>query len=237
MGGGFCIHPASGFAWQYSSLSRHLRPGLALVGLQSPRPDGAIARCADMDAVCERHLANLRRMQPQGPYHLIGYSLGGTVAQAMAARLRQQGEEVAFLGLLDTYPPEGEDWNGPTEDEAKAEVAREQEQFMSATEDAADAFMLREKTEMFGHIVANYQDAVRLLSQARTPRYDGAATLFVARRTLPEGMDVRETWRPHLADLNVHELDCSHEDIVSRQSLETLGPLLDGILKEVGSLG
>lgn len=233
----FCIHPASGFAWQYSGLSRHLRPGLALVGLQSPRPDGAIARCADMDEVCERHLANLRRVQPQGPYHLIGYSLGGTVAQALAARLRQQGEEVAFLGLLDTYPPEGQDWNGPTEDEAKAEVAREQEQFMSATEDAADAFMLREKTEMFGHIVANYQDAVRLLSQARTPRYDGEATLFVARRTLPEGMDVRETWRLHLAGLNVHELDCAHEDIVSPQSLEALGPLLDGILKEVDSLG
>ncbi|MEN2424434.1 thioesterase domain-containing protein, partial [Chromobacterium vaccinii] len=77
------------------------------MGLQSPRPDGAIARCADMDEVCDRHLANLRRMQPQGPYHLIGYSLGGTVAQALAARLRQQGEEVAFLGLLDTYPPEG----------------------------------------------------------------------------------------------------------------------------------
>ncbi|WP_230623729.1 amino acid adenylation domain-containing protein [Chromobacterium violaceum] len=233
----FCIHPASGFAWQYSGLSRHLRPGLALVGLQSPRPDGAIARCAHMDEVCERHLANLRRIQPQGPYHLIGYSLGGTVAQALAAKLRQQGEEVAFLGLLDTYPPEGQDWNGPTEEEAKAEVAREQEQFMSATEDAADAFMLREKTEMFGHIVANYQDAVRLLSQARTPRYDGESTLFVARRTLPEGMDVRETWRPHLAGLTVHELDCAHEDIVSPQSLETLGPLLDGILKDVDSLG
>nr|WP_269212225.1 non-ribosomal peptide synthetase [Chromobacterium piscinae] len=233
----FCIHPASGFAWQYSGLSRHLRQGLALVGLQSPRPDGAIARCADMDEVCDRHLANLRRIQPQGPYHLIGYSLGGTVAQALAAKLRQQGEEVAFLGLLDTYPPEGQDWNGPTEEEAKAEVAREQEQFMSATEDAADAFMLREKTEMFGHIVANYQDAVRLLSQARTPRYDGEATLFVARRTLPDGMDVRETWRPHLAGLSVHELDCAHEDIVSPQSLETLGPLLDGILEEVSSLG
>lgn len=97
--------------------------------------------------------------------------------------------------------------------------------------------MRREKTEMFGHIVANYQDAVRLLSQARTPRYDGEATLFVARRTLPDGMDVRETWRPHLAGLTVHELDCAHEDIVSPQSLETLGPLLDGILKEVDSLG
>ncbi|MEN3810128.1 amino acid adenylation domain-containing protein [Chromobacterium piscinae] len=233
----FCIHPASGFAWQYSGLSRYLRQGLALVGLQSPRPDGAIARCADMDEVCDRHLANLRRIQPQGPYHLIGYSLGGTVAQALAAKLWQQGEEVAFLGLLDTYPSEGQDWNGPTEEEAKAEVAREQEQFMSATEDAADAFMLREKTEMFGHIVANYQDAVRLLSQARTPRYDGEATLFVARRTLPDGMDVRETWRPHLAGLSVHELDCAHEDIVSPQSLETLGPLLDGILEEVSSLG
>ncbi|QDQ27202.1 amino acid adenylation domain-containing protein [Chitinimonas arctica] len=233
----FCIHPASGFAWQYSGFSRYLPAHLPLVGLQSPRPHGAIAASADMVAVCEQHLATLRTIQPHGPYHLVGYSLGGTVAQALAARLQALGEEVAFLGLFDTYPPEGQDWSGPTEEEARAEVAREQEQFMTATEAAADAFMLREKTEMFGHIVANYQDAVRLLSQAGTPRFAGEAVLFVAKRTLPAGMDVQQTWAPFVDRLVTHELDCAHEDIVSPESLEVLGPLLRKVLEEVPTLG
>ncbi len=84
----FCIHPASGFAWQYAGLARYLPPHLPLIGLQSPRPSGAIAASVDMDAVCERHLATLRRAQHEGPYRLLGYSLGGTVAQGIAARLR-----------------------------------------------------------------------------------------------------------------------------------------------------
>ncbi|KAF0812621.1 Linear gramicidin synthase subunit B [Andreprevotia sp. IGB-42] len=227
----FCIHPASGFAWQYSGLSRYLPPQLPLIGLQSPRPDGAIAASADMAAVCEQHLAALRRIQPHGPYHLVGYSLGGTVAQGLAARLSAQGEEVAFLGLFDTYPPEGQDWSGPTEDEARAEVDREREQFMDAAEEATDSFMENEKAQMFGHIMANYQDAVRLLSAARTQRFAGKATLFVAERTLPAGWDVEGCWAPHLDGLTVHRFDCAHEDILSPESLQTLGPVLAQALR------
>ncbi|QNM94856.1 amino acid adenylation domain-containing protein [Chitinimonas koreensis] len=233
----FCIHPASGFAWQYSAFARHLPAELPLVGLQSPRPHGAIAASADLDAMCGQHLATLRRIQPEGPYHLVGYSLGGTIAQGLAARLREAGEEVAFLGLFDTYPPEGQDWSGPTEEEARSEVDREQAQFMAATEEAADEFMLREKTEMFGHIVANYQDAVRILSQARTRRFDGEATLFVASRTLPAGWDPRGSWADYLGGLEVHELDCAHEDILDPATLETLGPLLRERLARVATLG
>ncbi len=159
------------------------------------------------------------------------------MAQGLAARLQAEGETVAFLGLLDTYPPEGQDWSGPTEEEAKSEVAREQAQFMAATEEAADEFMLREKTEMFGHIVANYQDAVRLLSQASTQRFEGEAVLFVAKRTLPQGMDVQQTWAPFVAGLQVREFDCAHEDIVSPASLEALGPCLAQLLGGIDSLG
>lgn len=220
----FCIHPASGFAWQYAGLARYLPQGLALVGLQSPRPDGAIAASADMDALCERHLQTVRRLQPQGPYRLLGYSLGGTVAQGIAARLRAQGETVEFLGLLDTYPPEGQDWSGPTETEAQAEVAREQAQFLAAGDE--DEFQRAEKAQMFGAIVANYQDAVRLLAQARTPVCDAQATLFVATRTLPAGWDPRGSWSGRLDALQVYELDCAHEDILDPASLASLGPLL-----------
>lgn len=56
----------------------------------------------NLDAVCEHHLATLLSQQPHGPYYLLGYSLGGTLAQGIAARLHARGETVAFLGLLDT---------------------------------------------------------------------------------------------------------------------------------------
>ncbi|AJQ94735.1 amino acid adenylation domain-containing protein [Gynuella sunshinyii] len=228
----FCIHSASGFAWQYSALSRYLDTGYPMIGLQSPRPEGPIASAADMVAVCGQHLTELRAIQPHGPYRLIGYSLGGVIAHGLAARLQALGEEVAFLGLLDTYPPEGQDWNGPVEEEAEQEVQREQEQFMAGAGDHMDAFMEQEKASMFAEIVANYADSVRLLSKAHTPRFHGTATLFVATQTLPADMDIHASWEPYLDGLETHELDCSHEDILSPDSLPDLGPLLNAILNQ-----
>ena len=44
-------------------------------------------------------------MQPEGPYHLIGWSLGGTLAAMIAARLEADAQTVAFLGLIDPFIP------------------------------------------------------------------------------------------------------------------------------------
>ena len=227
----FCLHPASGFAWQYAGMLRYLGGDYPIIGLQSPRPDGVIAACASIDEMCERHLATMRSVQPHGPWYLLGYSLGGTLAHGIARRLRQQGEEVAFLGLLDTWPPDDQDWSGPSEEEARQEVAREQAEFMAASEEENDPLLRAEKTAMFSTIVANYRDAVKRLSSARSERYDGAATLFVASKTLPPGMDVQATWAPFVNTLAVHTLACEHADILSPASLEVLGPLLDRLLR------
>jgi len=56
--------------------------------------------------VAERYLAELRAVQPHGPYRLGGYSFGGNVAFEMALRLRAAGETVANLVLIDALPPE-----------------------------------------------------------------------------------------------------------------------------------
>ncbi|MBJ7222349.1 MULTISPECIES: non-ribosomal peptide synthetase [unclassified Brenneria] len=226
----FCIHPASGFAWQFSVLPRYLASRWAVIGLQSPRPEGPIARCATMDEVCEHHLVNLRRVQPHGPYHLMGYSLGGTVAQGIAARLQAQGETVAFLGLLDTYPPETQDWTASMDEKARQEVDNERDLFMAASAETVDLALERQKRSMFDDIEANYADSVRLLSQTRTARYQGEATLFVAKGSLPEGMDVQAVWAPYVRRLRVFELDCCHIDIISPASLARLGPLIDKVL-------
>jgi thioesterase domain-containing protein len=47
----------------------------------------------------------IRQTQPEGPYHLLGWSLGGTLAVMVATLLEAEGQEVAFLGLIDSFIP------------------------------------------------------------------------------------------------------------------------------------
>jgi thioesterase domain-containing protein/acyl carrier protein len=50
-------------------------------------------------------LEQVRALQPNGPYFLSGWSLGGIVAYEVAGRLAAMGESVAWLGLVDTPVP------------------------------------------------------------------------------------------------------------------------------------
>ena len=52
--------------------------------------------------MAEDYLNEIRKVQPQGPYFLGGFSGGGITAYEMAYQLKQQGEEVALLVFLDT---------------------------------------------------------------------------------------------------------------------------------------
>lgn len=235
----WCFYPGSGFAWQYAVLARHLRPGRAVIGLQSPRPQGLIARSRDMDELIDAQLSLMRQTQPHGPYDLLGYSLGGTVAYGVAARLRQQGESVRFLGLLDTYPAEVHDWSDPQGAEAALGAEREQtrvlDEAFAGGDEAAElhTLMQREKAAMLAQIFANYQDAVRLLARTRTPFYDGRVHVFVAERSLPDDIQPREAWIDRVGALVLHRLPaCSHEDILAPHTLQTLGPLIDRLLTQ-----
>ncbi|MEW7313920.1 enterobactin synthase subunit F [Buttiauxella gaviniae] len=223
----YCFHPASGFAWQFSVLQRYLDPRWSITGIQSPRPTGPMQQAENLAQVCETHLQTLRELQPHGPYYLMGYSLGGTLAQGIAARLEAAGEEVAFLGLLDTWPPETQNWaeKGANELDTAVldEINREREAFVAAQQGlASDA--------LFQAIEGNYGDAVRLLTTAQSTSFGGKATLFVAERTLPEGMDPQKTWAPWIGELEVFRLDCAHVDIISPKAFEEIGPVLQRVL-------
>ena len=223
----WCFHPASGFAWQFSVLARWLSPRWSITGIQSPRPEGPMASVDNLDQLCEQHLQTLLQQQPRGPYYLLGYSLGGTLAQGIAARLRARGEAVAFLGLLDTWPPETQNWsekeaNG-LDPQVLAEIDREREAFLAAQQGQASG-------ELFNAIEGNYADAVRLLTTAHSVKFDGKATLFVAEKTLTPGQDPQRAWAPWVTALDIYRQDCAHVDIISPQAFEAIGPVLKEIL-------
>ena len=157
----------------------------------------------------------------------MGYSLGGTLAQGIAARLEAAGEKVAFLGLLDTWPPETQNWaqKGANELDPAVldEINRERAAFVAAQQgQTSDA--------LFQAIEGNYGDAVRLLTTAQSVPFAGKATLFVAERTLPAGMDPQQTWAPWIGELEVFRLDCAHVDIISPNAFVEIGPVLQRVL-------
>ena len=227
----FCFHPASGFAWQFSVLQRYLDARWSVVGIQSPDASGPLNQAAHLDAVCDAHLATLRQQQPHGPYYFLGYSLGGTLAQGIAARLEALGEEVAFLGLLDTWPPETQNWDekrgeNQLDPAVLEEVNREREQFVAAQRQQAGEGL----EAMFDAIEANYASSVRLLATARSARFSGRATLFLATETQQPGQDARRAWAPYVGELEVRPLACAHVEIISPRMFEQIGPQLQQLL-------
>ncbi|NKY87955.1 amino acid adenylation domain-containing protein [Nocardia veterana] len=97
----FCIHPASGLAWCYRAFGEHLAAGRPIYGLQAPQIGGDVPGPRTFEEIAHRYVEQIRAVQPQGPYYLLGWSLGGQLAHAVAAELRSAGADVALLAVLD----------------------------------------------------------------------------------------------------------------------------------------
>ncbi|MEH8264148.1 amino acid adenylation domain-containing protein [Aeromonas veronii] len=101
----FCVHPAGGLGWCYAPLVPHLPGDMAVYALQARaicQPDAPLP--ASFDELALDYVTELRRQQSEGPYWLLGWSLGGMLVHRMAAMLQEQGQEVAMVLLLDAYP-------------------------------------------------------------------------------------------------------------------------------------
>ncbi|AKJ04229.1 non-ribosomal peptide synthase protein (TIGR01720 family)/amino acid adenylation domain-containing protein [Archangium gephyra] len=104
----FWVHPVGGNVLCYAELARHLGTGRPFHALQATGLDGSEAPLTRVEDMARRYLEQVRAVQPEGPYLLGGWSLGGTVAYEMARELRRQGQEVALLVLLDSFAPAGQ---------------------------------------------------------------------------------------------------------------------------------
>ncbi|OZI34733.1 hypothetical protein CAL29_14770 [Bordetella genomosp. 10] len=103
----FAIHPGYGFVSEYQDLAMHVAPDIQVYGLASPIHTETDWWPGRMSDVAQDYAARIRRVQPTGPYRLLGWSTGGNLAVAVARVFEAQGNQVAFLGVVDALasPP------------------------------------------------------------------------------------------------------------------------------------
>jgi len=112
----FFVHGAGGNVLLYRQLAHHLGSDYPFYGLQSEGLDGRQPYLTCVPDMAAHYLKQIRGLQPEGPYYLGGYCMGGTVAYEIAQGLREGGQAVNLLALLDTY-----NYDGLTQDRSLGE--------------------------------------------------------------------------------------------------------------------
>ncbi len=100
----FCVHGVGGNVIGYQPLAKHLGSDQPFHALQARGLDGQQEPLTRIEEMAALYVDEIRKVQPEGPYHLGGLSFGGIVAFEMAQQLTRAGQEVALVALFDTAP-------------------------------------------------------------------------------------------------------------------------------------
>jgi thioesterase domain-containing protein len=100
----FIAHGLGGSVMDFFQPVRHIATDHPIYGMQVRGIDGLDEPLERVEDMAEFYLDAIKKLQPRGPYILVGYSLGGLVVLEMAQRLLAHGEKVALVAMLDAYP-------------------------------------------------------------------------------------------------------------------------------------
>jgi len=101
----FCVHAGGANVLIYRPLARHLGLEQPVYALQARGLDGISEPLTSVDEMATHYIEEIRAVQPEGPYYLLGASFGGLVAFEMAHQLKAQGQDVGLLAMLNTNCP------------------------------------------------------------------------------------------------------------------------------------
>lgn len=239
----FCVHPAAGLSWAYSGLLTHLPADRPVYGLQSRGFTEPGASDLDVSDMAADYVSQIRSVQPAGPYHLLGWSFGGNVAHAMAVRLRADGEQVALLAVLDSYPVIPVPAATPLDAadpaslaELLASLGAEPASGRPVTLDDLAQLAADEDSPLHGVPTAAiaalpgiFTGNGNALLRHQTGVFDGDLQLFIAAAD-PHNADPA-AWHGHVAgSVETHPVACRQGDMLRPGPLATIGPVLAAYL-------
>ncbi|KAF7600495.1 MAG: non-ribosomal peptide synthetase [Candidatus Dactylopiibacterium carminicum] len=241
----FVIHPAGGIAWGYRHLAQALArpaqgPSRSVFGLQSPALAPGHPLPHDIDALAEEYARRALEVRPHGPIHLLGWSVGGIIAQAMAVALSRDGHEVGLVAMLDAYPSDA--WRAeaePTPAQALrallAVAGIDPDAHLDLTTQEEVVAFLRQGDSALGHlpvealegVVRVVTDTNRLIRQHHHQRHAGSLLHVRAGLDHADKPQLQAAlWQPYAQHLETLEIPMLHAHMTGPEASALIAPML-----------
>ena len=101
----FLVHPHGGTVFCYQALTAALGDQVTVFGIQCRGLEEGEMPLASIPEMAAEYIKDIRMAQPEGPYQIAGWSLGGPIAFEVARQLENAGSKVALLGIFDSAIP------------------------------------------------------------------------------------------------------------------------------------
>jgi amino acid adenylation domain-containing protein len=257
----FLVHPAGGDVMCYHALASHIDSRCAVVGIAFDMLPKSLAEFVPVETLAARYLTALRSRQPEGPYHLGGWSFGGLVAFEMARQLAASGVEAESLFIIDQAAPLANDV-APAEGTSLRDIVRKIELFTGReldireaeldgmSEDVTLEFILARMKQKglfpdyvvpaaFKNFIKAYDQHIQAAASYTPGRYDGPLTVLRATDKLPDHMtvpgdtaDAALGWQRFCeAPVQVHPVGGHHLSVVSPAHAPGLAETINAVLK------
>jgi acetoacetyl-CoA synthetase len=233
----FITHGMGGHLLEFFNLVREIETSRPIYGLQTRGMDGVREPFETIEAMAGYFHTAVGKEQPHGPYTFVGYSLGGLVTLEMARRLRESGEEIALLAMLDSYPPRAAlSFGQRVRLISRLALSRA---YKKAPEDARGKSVQSspdaESTLDFGKSLPAMQRVLacsnKALNSYRPKEYLGRVHFVRAAVPTAFPSDPLPVWKPYLPGLAVETIAGDHHGILTEHHRE-LASALTRYLKE-----
>jgi thioesterase domain-containing protein/acyl carrier protein len=241
----FCIHSLGANLVSYKRLSMLLDADQQFYGLQPHGLDGKEEPHARIPDMAQAYLAEVRRIQPHGPWFLGGVCLGGVIAYEMAQQLKSQGEEIGLLLMIDSeYPAQPPyqrtrnhnlfiaDWHAG--EIMRLEAGHRWPYVRKKLGKAVRRIRVRNGDGgSFERAVERIRAAnLKALSEYRPQPYDGKITLLWSSEASARCYeDRRLSWSAVARGLEVHVVPGNHLTMIEPPNLEVLASKMNSCLQ------
>ncbi len=244
----FIVHALFGNVLELRNLAHRLRCNRPVYALQARGLDPKQPPHSRVEDMAERYVSEIFSVQPRGPYALAGYSFGGSVAFEMARRLRQIGEEVELVALLDTDVHER---NLPVADWIKFQISRivrvsRKAAALSPGHSlsylyglASNRLLLRIGRRKHSHpLVENWPDflpaqirdvhenCIKAFNAFRPRRYPGRVSFYRVATREPQRCDPLPVWRRVSGGVDVFRITGEHLTMMQEPHVTALAEAL-----------
>ena len=230
-----CIHPAIGLVWSYTALLPFIDPKTPVVGIQARGIATTAPEPESVKEIARDYVNAVRADFPSGPYRLMGWSLGGLIAQAMAVEFERIDESVELI-VLDAYPLCDE--TSPRQEMSVADLVRE---FVLDTEVDDDltvdhaielvrgyggpATLLDD--DQIRRLYDRYRLFVRLGYEHRPEHFGGDLTFFSASHG-QDGPRSPWAWRKYVGgSISDHPVPTTHNEMGTPRALAQVARKID----------